>query len=224
MNLFSRRQDQRPPKGPYLLRIDASARVEGSHSRRLGDAAETQLRARNPDWAIVRRDLAVSAPGHIASETIAAFFTPDDALTTADRKASAQSDALIDELKGAKAVLIAAPMYNFGVPSALKAWIDQIVRVRKTFAYEDGAFSGLVSTPTAVLALAYGAPGYEPGGPFASMNFLEPYLTALMGFIGIADTQVFRVQGTSGDPSRPEADHAAAVQALREAFPAPAKA
>lgn len=214
-NLFgsdSRRREDRST--PYILRLDASSRHEGSHSRRLGDAAERRLRAAYPDLGIRRRDLITAPVGHISDLTIAGFYTPPQQMTRELKAATALSDELIAELKGAEIVLISAPMYNFGVPSALKAWIDQVMRINETFSFDGTGFAGLLPTKKAVLALAYGAAGYVDGGPFSGMNFFEPYLEALMKFMGIPEVSAFRVEGTTGDAAAIEAAHRQAEEAL----------
>lgn len=108
-----------------LLRIDASARIEGSHSRRLGDLVEAQWRLAHPQGERVHRDLAHAAPPHIAGATIQGFYAPPEQLTPPLREATALSDTLVAELRSADTVLIASPMYNYGPPSALKAWVDR---------------------------------------------------------------------------------------------------
>jgi FMN-dependent NADH-azoreductase len=92
-------------------------------------------------------------------------------------------------------------MYNFSIPSALKAWIDQIVRIGRTFAYDGINFTGLVTVKKAYVICAYGASGYTDGGAFASFNFLEPYLKSLLSFLGIGEIQFFNLQATTGDES-----------------------
>ena len=182
---------------PILLRIDASARTQGSHSRRLADAAQALWLARHPAGRVVRRDLATDAVPQIDALTIQGFYTPPEQFTDELRTATALSDELIAELVGAHTVLIASPIYNFGVPSALKAWIDQIVRIGKTFSYDGSAFAGLVNGPRAVLALAYGTAGYQ--GPMRDLDHLRPYLTQVLNFIGIADVRVAAAEATVGD-------------------------
>lgn len=184
---------------PYILRVDASSRHTESHSRQIADQIERALLASNSELSVRRCDLAAEPIPHIADETITGFYSPPEALTEDLRKATALSDALISDLKGAQALIISSPMYNFGVPSALKAWVDHIVRINATFAFDGTSFEGLVRVPRAYLALAYGAGGYADGGPFSAMDFLESYLASLMGFIGIEETQVFRLEGTTGD-------------------------
>lgn len=182
---------------PILLRIDASARVQGSTSRALADAYEQAWLQRHMDGQVRRRDLAVQSLPHIAARTIEAFYAPAGHTDPALQEAAALSDALITELKSAHTLLISAPIYNFSVPSALKAWIDQIVRIGHTFAFDGQQFTGLVTGPRAVLALAYGAGGYQ--GPLMAMDHLRPYLTQLLGFLGIGSVEVLSVEATTGD-------------------------
>lgn len=203
---------------PTLLRIDASARLAGSTSRRLADGIESRWKAQFPRGTVIRRDLAADPISHITDITIQGFYTPPDQLTAALRAAIAHSDSLIAELKSAHTVLISTPIYNFALPSALKAWIDQIVRVGHSFAYEDGQFRGLVKGPRAVLALAYGAGGYQ--GPMAAMDFLRPYLSSLLNFIGIAQVQVIAAEATTADAATAAAQVDAAEREIQSLFTA----
>lgn len=187
---------------PILLRIDASSRTEGSASRRLADAVEARWRAAHPHGQVRHRDLAREPIPHIAAATIAGYYAPPEAMTRDLRAATRLSDELIAELKGAHTLLIAAPIYNFSLPSSLKAWIDQVVRIGHTFAYEDGRFSGLVRGPKAVLALAYGAAGYQ--GPLAAMDHLRPYLGQLLPFIGIEEVEVVAAEATTSPDAEEE--------------------
>lgn len=182
---------------PILLRIDASARVQGSTSRALANAYEQAWLKRHPSGLVRRRDLAAQPLPHISARTIEAFYAPADHTDPILSEAAALSDALVAELKSAHTLLIAAPIYNFSVPSALKAWIDQIVRIGHTFSFDGQQFTGLVTKPQAVLALAYGAGGYQ--GPLMAMDHLRPYLTQLLGFLGISSVEVLSVEATTGD-------------------------
>jgi FMN-dependent NADH-azoreductase len=194
---------------PTLLRIDASARHDGSHSRRLGDLVESAWRARHADGRVLLRDLAAEPLPHIGAATITGYYTPTNELTPELHAATALSDRLIAELQSAHTLLIATPMYNFSVPSALKAWVDQVVRIGHTFAYENGSFRGLVTRPRAVLALSYGAPGYA-AGPLAPMDHLRPYLASVLGFLGIARVDVVSIEATTADAATVDVQAAAA--------------
>ena len=182
---------------PILLRIDSSARTEGSHSRRLADQARARWQAAFPNGRVLHRDLAAQPIGHIEAATIQGFYTPADQMTPALRAATAQSDALIAEIKAAHTLLISAPIYNFSVPSALKAWIDQVVRINQTFSFDSSGFKGLVTGPRAVLILAYGGAGY--GDAMAGFDHLKPYLTSVLNFLGIADVRAVAAEATTAD-------------------------
>lgn len=184
-----------------LLRIDSSSRTTASHSRALGDYFEKTWHARNPNDHMVRRDLVAEPVPHIVDQTILGYYTPAEQLTPELRAATALSDRLIAELQSADVLLLTVPMYNFSVPSALKAWIDQIVRIGHTFSYDGKNFAGLVKIKRAYVLCAYGAGGYTDGGPFSAYNLLEPYLKSLLGFLGILEVQFFAVQATTADPA-----------------------
>lgn len=205
-----------PP--PLLLRIDSSARTEGSYSRRLADLAQARWEAAFPNGRVLRRDLAATPIDHIEAATIQGFYTPAEQLTPALRDALAVSDALIAELKAAHTLLISAPIYNFSVPSALKAWIDHVVRINQTFSHDGKAFAGLVHGPRAVLALAYGGAGY--GDAMAGFDHLRPYLTSLLNFLGIADVQAVTVEATTADADTVDRNLAKADQQLASLFTA----
>ncbi|MFC4699010.1 FMN-dependent NADH-azoreductase [Glaciecola siphonariae] len=183
----------------YILRIDASPRHDDSHSRQLADVIIQNLRLKHTSIDVKQRDIYLNPIEHISNDTINGFFSSPEQLTKDLLEATRLSDELIAELKGAQIIIISSPLYNFSIPSGLKAWIDQIVRINQTFSYDETGFSGSVDVPEAYLALSYGAEGYAPGGALASMNFLEPYLVSLLGFLGIKQTHTFRIEGTSGD-------------------------
>lgn len=197
-----------------LLRIDSSSRIEGSHSRLIADEAEAVWRQENPSGSVTRRHVADGSIPVIAPETITGFFTPPDQLTPELKAATALSDALIGELQAADTLLIAAPIYNFGVPGALKLWIDQVTRIGHTFDFDGTAFTGLSKTRRAIVVCAYGASGYLEDQPFAAANFLEPYLDFLLRFIGIDDVRFISVEQTTAEPEVVETNMA---QGLRDA-------
>jgi FMN-dependent NADH-azoreductase len=200
------------------LRIDSSSRESGSVSRLLGDHLEKALLAANQQSRVVRRDVAADPIPHIAASTISGYYTPAGQMTAALKQATALSDRLITELLAADIILLTVPMYNFSVPSAFKAWIDQIVRIGHTFAYDGTKFTGLVEKKRAYVACSYGASGYRPDRPFSASNFLEPYLRLLLNFIGIADVTFFSVEATTGDGQIVKANIEAARKAVNAAL------
>jgi len=177
--------------GLKLLEITASNRVEGSVSRSLSARLIAAWRSRNPDAVVKRRDVGTSPPDHPTAFVSAANYTPPAARTPAMIAALAPSDALIDEFLWADRIVVAAPMYNFSVPSTLKAYLDNIVRVSRTFAFDPDtfAFTGLATGKKAVV-IASSAGDYPPGTPAAAMDFHTPYLRAVLGFVGITDVAV----------------------------------
>lgn len=183
-----------------LLRIDSSSRFEGSHSRQLADYFQATWLAKQPQDRVIIRDVIKTQLPHLSELAIAGFYTPETQRTPAMQEAVALSDELIAELQSAEVLLLSTPMYNFSVPSALKAWIDQIVRIGKTFSYDGTNFEGLVTVKSAYIICTYGSSGYVNDGGFASMNFVEPYLQGLLGFLGINQIQFFHLQGTTAKP------------------------
>ncbi|MGH1351454.1 MAG: FMN-dependent NADH-azoreductase [Methyloligellaceae bacterium] len=192
-----------------LLRIDASSRQQDSHSRSLGDYFQKRWLEKYPEkngWLsakrksnLVYRDLLSPPIGHIAQSTITGFYTPPEAMTSDLSAATALSDQLIDELQKADTLLITTPIYNFSVPSSLKAWIDQIVRIGHTFSFDGQSFGGLVKVRQACVICAYGASGYLEGGDFRGANFLELYLAFILDFLGIKDVRFISAESLTGD-------------------------
>ena len=182
----------------HLLRIDASARQQDSVSKELGDEFE-RLWQLHSQGSVDVRDLSQHPVEQIQQITIAGFYTPPDHMTAELQGATSLSDGLIEELQQADTLLITLPLYNFGIPASLKAWVDQIVRINRTFSYENGQFGGLVNCPRALVLLAYGAEGYGEGGPLAAFDFAKPYLEHLLKFIGIERVTTVTVEGTTGD-------------------------
>ena len=167
-----------------LLRIDASARTENSVSRQLGDRLENTISTGLSDLQIRKRDVAKGLP-FVDEEWIAANFTPDTDRTAEHRKALSLSDALVEELKAADTIILTTPIYNFGVPATLKAWVDMIARVGLTFRYTENGPIGLLENKRAYIVIASG------GTPVGSdIDYASGYLRHIMGFIGITDVTI----------------------------------
>ncbi len=197
-----------PPSTHHLLRIDSSSRVTGSYSRKLGDQFEHAWIKRFPAGTITRRDVALQSLPHIENTTIAGMFTPPEQHSSEMVAALVQSDTLIAELKAADTLLLTVPMYNFGVPSALKAWIDQITRIGHTFSFDGSNFGGLLKGKKAHVVIAYGAGGYAHGASFAAANFVEPYLKFLLAFLGFNEVITYNDEATNTNPAGIAASHA----------------
>ncbi|GAA5188241.1 FMN-dependent NADH-azoreductase [Ferrimonas gelatinilytica] len=193
-----------------LLIINASASLAHSHSRTLAQQYEAQWRRVNPDGRVLHRDLGANPPPHLDEATFAAFYTPADERSEAQRVQLTLSDSLIEELKAADDLVIAAPMYNFSIPTPLKAWFDHICRVGVTFRYGSNGPEGLLPRKHAVLLLSRGG-RYEEG---ASMDHQAPYLRQLLNFIGIEEVEVVAAQGMAGNADAGMAEAKAKVDAL----------
>jgi FMN-dependent NADH-azoreductase len=198
---------------PQLLKIDASSRATGSHSRELADAFLTEWRKANPSGRVVTRDLVADPLPHISGITIEGFYTPEAQRDARLKQALALSDELIAELMAADTILVSAPIYNFSVPSALKAWIDHVSRIGVTFAFDGKSFEGLVKGKRVYFALAYGLPA-EP-----ATDMLRPYLQLLFGFLGMTAMNFITVEGTVTEQAAQAKSAAAdiAVQAAKAA-------
>jgi FMN-dependent NADH-azoreductase len=126
---------------------------------------------------------------------VGAAYTSEEARTPQQKELLALSDVLLTELEQADEYVFGVPMHNFGVPSVLKLWIDQISRVGKTFSYADGRPKGLIIGKKATFIIATGGI-YDPQTQMASFNFVEPYLRSLFGFLGLTDTTFLTAGGT----------------------------
>ncbi|MDR7051995.1 FMN-dependent NADH-azoreductase [Duganella sp. 3397] len=178
-----------------ILHIDSSARQTGSLSRQLGAELVAKLQATNPAATVVRRDVAQNPLPHITEQLIGAFFTPAEQRNADQAYAIKTSDALVDELFAADTIVIGTPMYNFSVASTLKAWIDHIARVGRTFQYGANGPEGLVTGKKVYVVVASG--GVYSSGPAAGYDHVTTYLAAALGFIGMTDVTFIRAEGVS---------------------------
>ncbi|MDW4497305.1 NAD(P)H-dependent oxidoreductase [Sulfitobacter sp. D35] len=163
-----------------VLHIDASARAEGSVSRRLS----AEVAARFPGAEILRRDLAGGLPV-LDAAWIGANVTPANGRTPSQREALALSDELVSELERADVVVIGLPIYNFGIPAALKTWVDLVARAGVTFRYTENGPEGLLTGKRAIVVLASG--GTEVG---SDIDFASGYLRHFLGFLGITAVEI----------------------------------
>jgi FMN-dependent NADH-azoreductase len=167
-----------------LLKIDSSAR-SSSVTRQLTAKFVEEWKKNHPDGEVIQRDLATTLLPHITDEWGGAHLEPSQ-LNSAQRNYLSTSDQLIEELQAADTIVIGAPMYNFAIPSSLKAWIDQVVRMGKTFGYGPSGARGLLSDKKVIVITARGG-AYPKGTPGEKLDFQEPYLRHILGFIGLTD-------------------------------------
>ncbi|WP_168453727.1 FMN-dependent NADH-azoreductase [Sphingopyxis microcysteis] len=169
----------------HILRIDASARHSGSTTRQLADQLVARLVEQGYGSAVTRRDLALTPPALLTEAWVGANFTEDADRSDDQRAVLASSDELIAELEAADTIVIGVPVYNFAVPAALKAWIDQIARARRTFRYTETGPEGLLKGKKAYLVVASG--GVPVGSDY---DFATGYLRHVLGFVGITDVTI----------------------------------
>lgn len=201
-----------------ILHLDSSILGATSASRSLSAAIVGELRRHHPDATIVRRDLATEIVPHLTGAIAAGFrdtgIKDFDAATSAEH---ARSEALVQEFLASDIIVIGAPMYNFSVPSQLKAWIDRVAQAGRTFRYTENGPVGLSGGRRVIIASTRG--GMYSAGPGAVMDFQEAYLKAVFGFLGITDVKFVRAERlTKGGEIRTqslEAAQAAVANAVK---------
>lgn len=181
-----------------LLHVDSSIRGESSVSRQLSAAVVEGWRAAVPGLEVLRRDLAAEPIPHLDARQLPAVkpgLLPVEAEPDAESRAAiALGAAALEEFLAADVVVVGAPMYNFGIPSQLKAWIDRLAVAGKTFAYGEAGPKGLAGGKRVIVASSRGGL-YGPDTPQAAVDFQEPYLRAVFGFFGIDAVSFVRAEG-----------------------------
>lgn len=178
-----------------ILYVQSSPRGEASYSNQLANVVIERLLKEHPNATVKTVDLAKTHFPHLEEAHLASFFTPAEQHSMRERVAIRHSEEMIGALQEADVLVIGVPMYNFSVPSALKAWIDHVVRKGVTFSYGEQGPQGLVKGKKVYIAVASG--GIYSDGAMKAMDFVEPYLRMVLGFIGLTDITVFRVEGLS---------------------------
>jgi len=173
-----------------ILQINASARSEGSNSTRIADAIVAKLKAAHPEAVLELRDLARDPHPMLDEEALGALFTAPAKRSPAQAARVALDDAVIAQLQSADAIVLGVPMYNFGTPVQLKAWIDAIARAGVTFRYTESGPQGLVTGKKAYVALARG--GMYRGTPADTQ---VPYLKSVLGFLGMTNIEFVYAEG-----------------------------
>lgn len=189
-----------------ILHIDASARTglsgrdaHGSHSRRLSQRFVDRWSVLRPGDIVAHRDIALEPPAPVDGAWIAAAFTPPSRRTPSQADRLMDSDRMVEELIAADLLVIGAPMYNFGLPSTLKAWIDNIVRVGVTFGFDrnrsgEPYWPMLPGGKRLVILTARGDYGYDPGERLAEMNLVEAGLKVPLRYIGLTDSDTVAIE------------------------------
>jgi FMN-dependent NADH-azoreductase len=193
-----------------LLHVDSSILGAGSVSRQLTADIVAAQHALHPRLQVVVRDLAADPVGHLTGAHLGALqgAVPEEPSLRAD--ITAGQDAL-EEFLAADVVVVGAPMYNFGIPSQLKAWIDRLAVAGRTFRYTAAGPEGLAGGKTVIIASSRGG-YYGPGTPAEALDHQEAYLRGVFGFFGVTDLRIIRAEGIAlGEEQRTQSLAAAKV-------------
>ncbi|BAU73490.1 FMN-dependent NADH-azoreductase [Metapseudomonas furukawaii] len=173
-----------------VLVIESSARQHGSVSRQLTQDFIAQWKAAHPVDEVVVRDLAAEPVPHLDADLLGGWMKPAEEQSAAEQAALSRSNLLTGEVLDADVLVLAAPMYNFAIPSTLKSWLDHVLRAGVTFTYTETGPKGLLTGKRAFVLTARG--GIYAGGP---LDHQEPYLRQALGFIGIHDVTFIHAEG-----------------------------
>ncbi|HEX4140656.1 MAG TPA: FMN-dependent NADH-azoreductase [Candidatus Methylacidiphilales bacterium] len=198
-----------------ILVVTASPRGDRSVSRSLTTAFIDLWRQRHPGDRILLRDVGHHPVPHVTEAWMVGAFAPMDAQTPESKEAIAVSDSLVEEFLSADRYVFGVPMHNFNVPSTFKAYIDQIVRPGKTFGVGPRGYEGLVTGRKGLFITASGG-AYTPGSAAAALNFQEPYLRTIFGFIGLTDLQFVTADNLNQGADAARQSKERAENALRE--------
>ncbi len=178
-----------------ILLVTSSPRGDASYSTKVAKALVEKLKGEHPDASVTHRDLGAEPLPHIGEHFVAGMFTPEADRNTSQRAEIERSDRLVDELLAADIVVIASAMINFAPTSTLKSWIDHVARSGRTFRYSAaGVPEGLVTAKKVYLVELRG--GIYSDEPMRTIDFQEPYLRHMLGFLGMRDVEVIAVEGT----------------------------
>lgn len=190
-----------------LLHIDSSPLGTQSVSRQLTERVVAQWRTAHPGTVVERLDLAVEAPSHLNADSLGFRLGPNaEGLTDVQRRENEVSERLVSQFLAADVVVVGAPMYNFSVPTQLKAWIDRVAQAGRTFKYTDKGPVGLAAGKTVIVASSRGG-AYSANAELSAMlDHQESYLKAVFGFFGVTDIRFVRAEGVAmGDSARAKA-------------------
>ncbi len=181
-----------------ILHVDCSPRIGASFSRRLGGELMARLATLHPDARIVTRDLAADPPPYVDEGRAIAMLMPREQRGEPEAAALACSETLIGELEASDMLVISTPMHNYSVPAPLKAWIDHVVRIRRTFRSTPEGKIGLLRDRPTIVVTASG--GFHSSEPARQPDYLTPYLRAILATIGIRDVAFHNLEGMGRGP------------------------
>lgn len=189
-----------------LLHIDSSPLAGNSVSRQLTERIVAQWRATHPGTVVEYLDLAIDAPNHLNADSLGFRAGPNaGGLSEVQRRENAISERLVSQFLAADVVVVGAPMYNFSVPTQLKAWIDRVAQAGRTFTYTEKGPQGLAGGKTTIIASSRGGV-YSSNPAMAGLDYQEDYLKTVFGFFGITDIQFVRAEGVAmGEAAKAQA-------------------
>lgn len=174
---------------PTLLKIDSSPRT-ASVSTALSSTFVSEYVKKNPGTKVIEHNTTLENLPYVDEAAIGAYYTPAEALTPEQKQKLALSNQLVDELIAADVIVLAVPMWNFGIPASLKSWIDLVVRAGRTFAYGAQGPVGLLPAGKKVYLIVARGGAYSGASPAKAYDLQEPYLRTVLGFIGLTDIKV----------------------------------
>lgn len=186
-----------------ILLVTSSPRGSSSHSTHVATELARKLQAANPEASLVVRDLASAPLPHIDSDYSAGIYTPPEKRSDRQAEVVGVSDSAVDELFAADTVILATGLINFGISSTLKSWVDHVARAGRTFSYGKDGPKGLVTGKKVYIVLASG--GVYSEGPAIQLDHAIPYLRTALGFIGLTDVEVIRIEGVGMGPEATDA-------------------
>ncbi|KXJ54968.1 MAG: FMN-dependent NADH-azoreductase [Thalassospira sp. Nap_22] len=193
-----------------VLHVSASVNGENSNSRQIALKLIDRIKAADSSATVIERDTNEAVVSAITGETVGAYYTPAENRSEAQKKVIAASDKMVAEILDADVLVIGAPMYNFSIPSTLKAWVDLIARVGVTFNYTENGPVGLVEGKKAyIVAATGGVPVNSPA------DFATPYLKQVLAFIGITDVEIVEASGFAVNAEEAMAKAIANVEAAK---------
>ena len=198
-----------------ILQINSSARSEGSQSARLANTIVERLKAAQPDLELTVRDLASKPHPALDEAALGALFTPVEQRTDAQHARVALDDTLIAEVQSADVLVLGVPMYNFGITTQLKNWIDAIARAKVTFQYTANGPEGLLKGKKVYIALTRGGVYRD-----TQADSQVPYLKMVLGFLGLTDIEFVYAEGMAMGPEAEQQAIASALQQIEEVLPA----
>jgi len=176
-----------------ILHLISSIQGNQSYSVKLGHTIVEKIQDKYPESTVDELNLVDSEIPHLSADVFRTFFIPGDQLTAEEKESIRVSDELVQQLLASDIIVIGAPLYNFTIHSSLKAWIDYITRAGITFGYGENGPVGKITGKTVYVAMSSG--GIFSEGPGKANDFVAPYLQSFLGFLGMTDLTVFRVEG-----------------------------